>query len=328
MGAFGRLGVLGACVLLLSSCSTLKSVLWDQDWDEEEPDQTVSQSRDDGGEEVSDPWFLEGVDVGDDKSEFAFAIRSLQAVHRANEELTPQQEYYLGRAFGAQVLASRRPWDNEAANRYVNQLGQALSLYSERPETWAGYRFLILDTPEVNAFAAPGGFIFVTRGLVRLTRNEAELAAVLAHEIGHVEQEHGLKAIRKDRLTTALVGIGADAAQTFGSARTRELAAAFEDSVSDLTKTIVNNGYSRDTEYEADGAALAILSRAGFPPQSLLTMLSALKKLPKAGEGGFTKTHPTPDQRIAEVKKTLGKTKSYAVSATQKRRFQAALGGI
>jgi len=258
----------------------------------------------------------------------AFVARSIRSVQRANADLTPRQEYYLGRAFGAQVLTTRKPLNNDEANRYLNLLGQSLARYSERPDTWAGYRFQLLDTPEVNAFAAPGGFIFVTRGLVKLAKDEDQLAAVLAHEIAHIELEHGLKAIRKDRLSTAMVGISVDAAQTFGGPRAQELSAAFEDSIGDLTKTIVNNGYARETEFEADASAVDILDRAGYPPQALLAMLESLKTLPKAGEGGFTKTHPTPEQRIKEVKGDIGRKTSYTVTSAQKRRFQAALGRL
>jgi len=313
----------------LASCSTLRQALIDS-WNDEAPAPAAPSApaptaAPQGA--TTGLGFLDGLGASDDDSGLGFAIRTLQAVHRANEDLTPEQEYALGRAFGAQVLTTRRPLDNEAANRYLNQVGQALALFSERPDTWSGYRFLLLDTPEVNAFAAPGGLIFVTRGLVKLTRNEDELAAVLAHEIGHVEREHGLKAIRKDRLATAVVGIGADAAQTFGGSRIQELSAAFEDSIADLTKTIVNNGYSRDTEFEADTAALGILARAGYPPQALVTMLEALKGLPQ-GAPGFGKTHPSPDQRIAQVKDQVKGRRTYTLTSTQKRRYQAALGGL
>lgn len=315
---FQRFSAVAAVLVLLTSCASLRSALQD----------------DAGGDDAQADDAQVGAVLGflgansDLAPGAAFAVRSLQSVRRANADLTPQQEHYLGRAFGAQVLAGRAPLGRDEANRYLNQVGQALARFSERPETWGGYRFLILDSAEVNAFAAPGGFVFVTRGLLRLTRNEAELAAVLAHEIAHIEQEHGLKAIRKDRLATAVVGIGSDAAQTFGGSRLQELSAAFEDSIADLTKTIVNSGYSRETEFEADASALAILTRAGYPPQALLTMLEALKKLPETGKGGFSRTHPTPDERIFEVKPSLGRTGSFSVSSTQKQRFQTALGGL
>ena len=322
-----RSPLLLAALLLLASCSSLRSTLssdwWDSPASDSSSDATPSDESSSGAGAFLDA--LAGTD--DNFAGAAFLVRSYQAVKRANADLTPQQEYYLGRAFGATILATRPVLNNDAANRYINLVGQALARTSDRPETWSGYRFLLLDSAEVNAFAAPGGFIFVTKGLVKLTRNEDELAAVLAHEVAHVEQEHGLKAIRQDRLRSAVVGIGTDAAQTFGSAEVKQLTATFSDSIGDLTKTIVNNGYSRDTEFEADAAALRILRRAGYPPQALLAMLGELKKLPRT-TGGFSKTHPDPQDRIKAVEDLLGSTKPVKVSAVQQRRYQAALGGL
>lgn len=257
-----------------------------------------------------------------------FVARSVTSVQRANEDLTPVQEYLLGRSFGATLLQTRRPYDNVAATRYLNLIGRNLARFSARPETYAGYRFLILDSPEVNAFAAPGGFIFVTRGLLRLTKSEAEVAAVLAHEVAHVEQEHGLKAIRKERLSAAVLGIGADALQTYGSSEVRAVTAALADSVSDLTKTIINNGYSRETEFEADKAAVRILRDTGYPPQALLTMLGSLKKLPRDGEGGFSRTHPQPDARLAQVRRLVPGPVGLPWAPAQDSRFHAALDGL
>src|SRR5512133_3677473 len=85
------------------------------------------------------------------------------AVGQAFTDITPEQEHYIGRAVGATVLGRFRPYDNAAANRYLNTLGVALSQVSDLPETFAGYHFLLLDSEEINAFAAPGGLIFVTR---------------------------------------------------------------------------------------------------------------------------------------------------------------------
>lgn len=307
-----------AAVLLLASCSSLGSDFFDD-----------SSPSGPGESDTGASALLDALGGGGDSFGGAgFLARSVASVKRANADLTPQQEYYLGRAFGANLLQTRAPWVNAAANRYVNQLGQALARMSDRPETFSGYRFLILDTAEVNAFAAPGGFIFVSRGLIRLTHNEAELAAVLAHEVAHVEQEHGLKAIRQDRLASAVLGIGSDYAQTFGSAEVKQLTATFSDSISDLTKTIVNNGYSRDTEFEADAAAVRILRRAGYPPQALLAMLNDLKSLPASSTAGFAKTHPNPSDRIDAVKDLLGSTRAAKVTSAQQRRYQAALGGV
>ncbi|RPJ39713.1 MAG: peptidase M48, partial [Planctomycetaceae bacterium] len=135
--------------------------------------------------------------------------RGAQAVEKSWQDLTPEQEYYVGRAVAAQVLQSYPPLDRPQANEYLNLLGQSLAIFSERPETFGGYHFLLLDSDEINAFAAPGGLILVSRGMLRCCQSEDELAAVLAHEICHVEQKHGLSAIKQSRLTDAFTIIAA-----------------------------------------------------------------------------------------------------------------------
>ncbi|MDD4873082.1 MAG: M48 family metalloprotease, partial [Kiritimatiellae bacterium] len=125
--------------------------------------------------------------------------KTTTAVGKVFEQLTPENEYYIGRSVGATILQSYKPYDSQNANHYLNILGQTLAMASDRPETFGGYHFLLIDTDEINAFAAPGGLIFVSRGLIKCCKNEDALAAVLAHEVGHVQLMHGLKAIKTSR---------------------------------------------------------------------------------------------------------------------------------
>ncbi len=254
--------------------------------------------------------------------------RSLDTATKANEDLTPTQQYYLGRAFSATILQTKKPADNTKANHYLNQIGQALALAAEQPDTYSGYRFELLDTPEINAFSGPGGFILVTKGLVKLTHNEAELAAVLAHEIGHVALEHGVKAIQTDRKTGAVVSIGADVAKTVGPDQAKDLTAAFEGSVTDLTKTIVDKGYSRETEFEADARACTVLRRAGYSPKALLSMLQELGAAPQGTGPSITKTHPSPKDRITQATKLVAGDAPVKLTPVQDQRYHAALDGI
>lgn len=256
------------------------------------------------------------------------AARGASSLQKAKADLTPVQEYYLGRSFGATILSSRRPLDNPTLNRYVNQIGQALARFSEKPETYAGYRFLVLDSDEINAFAAPGGFILVTKGLVKLTRNEDELAAVLAHEISHVALNHGVKAIQKDRETGAWVGIGADAFKTLGDDSAQEMAQAFEGSVTNLVKDVVDKGYSRDTEFEADAAALVVLRRAGYPARALVSVVQQLKSVPQGSGPGFSKTHPAPDARLKALAPLVSRAAPAEVTPARAARYRLALGGL
>lgn len=149
-----------------------------------------------------------GVPVGDYAES---AVKSGAAVARSMEDFTPEQEYYIGRAVTASLLGTYRPLNDQAANDYVNALGQSLALFSDMPLTYGGYRFQIVDSEEINAFAAPGGFILVTRGLIRCCPNETALAAVLAHEIAHVQHRDALRSIKKSRITEALGIIGGEA---------------------------------------------------------------------------------------------------------------------
>jgi beta-barrel assembly-enhancing protease len=255
-----------------------------------------------------------------------------QAVAKSSEDITPEQEYYIGRAVAAKLLGTRKSYDEQAATDYVNLLGRTLSIYSSRPETFGGYHFLILDSDEINAFAAPGGDILVTRGLLRCAASEATVAAILAHEISHVAKQHGLKAIKKDRLTKAVIGVGSAAAQVLGPAELADQTTTFKDSIGDITGTLVNSGYSREQELEADQAALATLRAAGYDPRALEDMLKVMQKKLKAGGLDFAKTHPDPKIRIDAIEKALkSKTAPAATpqaAAARQARYAAALGSI
>ena len=254
--------------------------------------------------------------------------RTAVAMDKTFKDITPEQEYYIGRAVSATVLHTYRPFDQEAANRYLNVLGEALAQASDRPETFGGYHFQIMDSDEVNAFAAPGGFIMVSRGLLRCCKSEDAVAAVLAHEIGHVQGAHGLRAIKTDRLTSALTIMAAEGAKTFGGEELAELTRTFEGSISDITSTLMNRGYSRSLEKEADAAAVKILRRVGYDPNALVDMLGEMKKNLKPGGPDFAKTHPDPEDRIADVRLLLGSGQPSPVPATRWQRFERALARI
>jgi predicted Zn-dependent protease len=254
--------------------------------------------------------------------------KTSKAVERSFEDFTPEQEYYIGRTVGAVILTKYKPYRNERATEYVNLLGQTLAQASDMPETFNGYHFLILDSNEINALSAPGGLIFITRGLLRCCRNEDAVAAVLAHEIGHVEYKHGLQAIKKSRITTALITIGTESAKNFGGKDLATLTKTFEGSISDITSTLINNGYSRNFERQADLAAVTILKRVGYNPNGLVDMLKEMEKRLKPGGSGFAKTHPSPATRIAYIQEHIGKYTRIYEPRVREKRFLAALGNI
>ena len=250
------------------------------------------------------------------------------AVAKTFEDITPEQEYYIGRSIGAVIVSKYKPYPDTEANDYLNLLGQTLAQASDRPETFGGYHFQILDSDEINAFAAPGGLIFVSRGMLRNCRNEDAAAAVLAHEIAHVQLRHGLQAIDKSRLTQALTTITAESAKTLGGKELSDLARAFEGSVGDITSALINNGYSRGFEREADAAAVTILSRVGYDPNALVGMLREMEKNLKPGGPDFARTHPSPQSLIEDIDSLhIGTPALYEVSARQGR-FRKALERI
>ncbi|MDR2517316.1 MAG: M48 family metalloprotease [Spirochaetaceae bacterium] len=232
---------------------------------------------------------------------------SAGAWSRAAEDIEPEQEYYIGRAVGANILSRYRIYTaSPARTAYINRILQAIVVNSPNPEIYNGYHAVILDSQEINAFATSGGHVFVTLGLVNTAASEDALAAVLAHEAAHIQLKHSIKAIKTSRITQALIATGSTAA-TVAAQRTNlaDLTGIFDESITDIVSTLVNNGYSSEQEFEADALALRLLAGAGYDPAGLLEMLRALDANLGPRSGGFGKTHPAPRDRITSANRTL-----------------------
>lgn len=258
-------------------------------------------------------------------------VKTAEAVRQSFADITEEEEYYIGRATAALILSKYRPLRNDALSAYVNLVGTALTYQSGRPETYGGYHFMVLDTEEVNAMAAPGGFIFVTKGLVRRCGDEDTLAAILAHEIGHVASRHGLQSIKKSRLIDAFKIMGTEAARQFDSEELTRITGIFEGVLGDVVETLVERGYDRKFEYEADKLALAISGRTGYDPTGLASFLAGMDEKPPAGPvAGWFKTHPSAADRLARVKTEMGATQASPAPRLQVRtaRFQSAVRGM
>ncbi|MHB8908512.1 MAG: M48 family metallopeptidase [Syntrophales bacterium] len=273
-----------------------------------------------------------------DKAEKAGAIRpstaesikkGTSAVSRSIEEFTPEQEYYIGRSVAAVILTKYSPYTNKPANEYLNLLGQTLAQASDLPEIFRGYRFLVLNSDEVNAFATPGGHIFITRGLLRCCSNEDAVAAILAHEIGHIQLKHGMQAIKKARVTEAVTTITTESVRVLAPNEVAGFTETFGGVITDIT-TMIHSGYSRAFEYAADDAAQTILRRLGYDPNGLVAMLMVMGKNLKPGEdAGFAKTHPVPQDRIDEIlRRTGGKYSPVRNPKARQARFMKAVGKI
>jgi predicted Zn-dependent protease len=255
-------------------------------------------------------------------------VKSGKAVMKAMEDFTPEQEYYIGRTVGAVVVNKNKPCSIQQANQYINIVGQTLAQASDLPETFNGYHMLILDSQEINAFATPAGHIFVTRGMLGCCQNEGELAAVLAHEIGHVQNRHGIGAIEKSRMTEALTIIGMEATKKYADSDIANLVSVFEDSINDITTTLINNGYSRSFEREADKSAVTIMERVGYNPTCMIAMLEVMDSKLKPEGLDFAKTHPSPKSRIEDLSKIIPAGKKPIFSDVQQKRFQAAMMNV
>jgi len=237
-------------------------------------------------------------------------VRSGKALRKGFADLSPREEYYIGRAVAARILAQYKVDDDPARTRYLNTLGTVLARASDMPETYGGWHFLLLASDEVNAFAAPGGFVFVTTGLYRTCASEEQLAAVLAHEIGHVTLRHGLAAIKSARLTEAFTILGTEAVKEYSGASLAKLTAAFEGSINDIVNELVVSGYSRSQEYAADKAAAEIAWRAGYDPDGLTAFLGRLEEKGKGAKAaGFFSTHPPAGDRLARAEDVIRREK-------------------
>jgi len=238
----------------------------------------------------------------------------------AAREISDSEEYYIGRAVAARILGKYPLYQNQAVTLYVNEVGQAVARKSTRPNTYRGYHFAVLDTSEPNAFACPGGIILITRGLLKECQNEDELAAVLAHEVSHVAQKDGINSISKARWTEVLTTAGTEAARQYGGGVAGNLVNLFEGAIDDVFKTIVVNGYSRGAEENADRGAVSVLSRAGYNPAALATLLT--KMTARGGGGGIYRTHPPTSDRLAKVKSIAREAPAGPSEQTRTKRFQ------
>ena len=255
-------------------------------------------------------------------------VEAGQKLRSSFAEITEEEEYYIGRSVSALILGRYPVYQNDALTQYVNLVGNAVALYSDRPEIYAGYHFLVLDTDEVNAMAAPGGMVFVTKGLLRRCRDEETLGLILAHEVGHVCAKHGLQAIKKSRLTDAFTFLGTQALRRYGPQEIAQLTTIFEGVLSDIVEQLVVRGYDRQSEFEADGLAVKFGTSTGYEPGGIIRFLRTMvgDSSTAAGKGWF-KTHPSPEQRIEQLNGTissLGRTPGIDPVRTQ--RFKQNIG--
>lgn len=212
-------------------------------------------------------------------------------------EYTPEEENRIGRQIAGNLLGAVPLVRDEALQRYVNLVGTWVAQQSGRNDvTW---RFGVLDTNDINAFAAPGGYIFLTRGLYRLLGNEAELAGVLGHEIAHVTKKHHLKVLKQSTLIGALGQAASSKAQGSDPAVQNLIGNGAE---------IMARGLDKEAEFEADRIGMVFAARAGYDPWGLPTVLQDMAALPAKDNRTslLYKTHPHPADRLAALGEAVG----------------------
>ncbi len=248
---------------------------------------------------------------------------------KAQESLTPEQEYYLGRAVSAQLFARFSPVSSTELIQYVNRVGAIVAGVSELPETFGGYHFIVVDSPEVNAMSAPGGFVFISTGFLKEIPDEDGLAAVLAHEVAHVVKRHGANAISNSNLFSAIAdvtsaGVSIAKSNTSSSVDLAPITSLFEDSVTGVVDKLLTKGFDRSQEYEADLYAAELLQRAGYDPKALVRVLEILEKRTNADGGGWYATHPSPGNRVDELEDDFAMPNPpLPLSAVRAARFSA-----
>lgn len=248
---------------------------------------------------------------------------SSKSIGKASESISPENEYYIGRAVAGTLLSryglcSAFP---EAEN-YLNLICSAIVVNSGFSSLYKGYHVAFLDSDEINAFATPGGHIFVTRGFLDKVSSEDEIAAVLAHEISHIQLKHSLQAIKSNRAADAVLKSTGSALLVLSEGDDDVLDAVnfFDDSVNGIVKSLVDSGFSKSQEFAADKNALSLLSSAGYDVYAMRTMLEMLEENSN-DKTGISRTHPSAKSRLKKIEKELKKYEPCGTLDFRKERF-------
>jgi len=236
-------------------------------------------------------------------SNIADALSRMESsIDASQEEFTMRDSYFLGRTAAAYII-NRYPLYTEKPEitNYLNLICKALAINSPFPEWYNGYHVMILDTNEINAFATPGGHIFITRGILELTSSEDMLASIIAHELAHVQLKHGIANLMHTRFTENL----RQERERISGNLSGETQQVFNQSANEIVHTLLSGGYSQLQEFEADSTALNLLISAGYYPGSLIELLRIFERLYGNQIAGLNSTHPIPSLRIANLERNM-----------------------
>jgi predicted Zn-dependent protease len=239
-------------------------------------------------------------------------------VMSSSQDIDYKNERTIGESLALEGLQRfGNPVKKESLQTYVNQVGTAVAANSKRASI--PYQFAVLDSQVQNAFAVPGGVIFVSRALVSILDDEAELAAVLAHEVGHVSAKHALKSTQRAQF---FQGVGTITSASVKGDKGKKFASA----INDMQGVLFDKGLDKEMEFEADLAAMETTYRTGYDPSAMIRVLEKLQKLEasstdKNKKGSWFSTHPPLAERIARLQAQLQKYPDYSSLAVVKERF-------
>lgn len=254
-------------------------------------------------------------------SQASFREREAVAEEITTEDIT--EEVRFGREVAARILGRYSMLDNKNLLKYVTLVGKLIAINTNRPEL--EFHFAVLDTLEVNAYAAPGGYVFVTKGAMLAMKDEDELAAVLAHEIGHIVGKHIVKELQiKGSDQSASAGL---ARLIGGSSDTAKV--AFSQAVGKAMDMLFKDGYKRSDEHDADKSAIMFLAFSNYDPSALSRYLDRIGKMKGRQTEVIDKTHPPTSERVKNLSDTISTEGLYGkTSNTGKTRFVSSIKGL
>lgn len=239
------------------------------------------------------PDLLEGIGaiLGIKKNKIDLFKKGVGVVE-ALQPIGEEEEIVLGEAVAVEAFSRfGGEYPNQAWNRYINLVGKTIAEVSDRPTL--NYHFAILNSQEQNAFAAPGGYIFITVGLLKTLKNEAELGGVLAHEVAHVTKKHMLETIRRGAVLGSVSKLSLTAM--------KQNPEMFSSAIDQMTELLFTKGLDKDKEFEADVVGIEYAYRAGYHPKGLKDYLQTLAKEEGHVESKFFTTHPSTALRISKI---------------------------
>jgi len=222
----------------------------------------------------------------------------------ALEIITPEEEYYIGRAVAARILQRFPSATDPNLQKYVQLIGQALVISDGAGAPFGGYHFRVIESNQLNAISAPGGYVFITTRFLRSLESEDQLAAILAHEVAHISMRHGLKTLKDTSLLAEVSGLGLASSGLSCIEALAQATVIFSHLVDGLVDTLLESGYSQEYEYQADQGSYERLFKSGYQPQAIFNALKVIENSEEAAKnaGGWFGTHPSVAERVAKLK--------------------------